>query len=380
VCGVALPNSSAAVSNGTSPESAADSVRLDWRHMPDSRPRTLEAVAPLRISFVGGGTDFPHWYEEHGGAVLSATIDHVVRVRVTPRDDRVVALRSLDLDQLVAYHLDDGPVYDGALDLVKAAVVDAGLDLGLTVEIRSEAPPGSGLGGSSAVVTAVVAALAALAGRTMTADELARTSYRIERDDLKISGGWQDQYAAAFGGCNLLEFSTSGTRVRPVSDAARLDRLRQGLLLCYTGAVRRNMGLIDRQIALHREGREETLLGMKRLQEMAYAMREVVEAVDLASLGRLLGEAFTAKKQMNPHITEGTAIEAMLDAAVDAGAYGGKVCGAGGGGYLLLAAPVATHADVRAALLAMGGQFAPFGFTMHGVQVTDDGVSWAPQA
>jgi len=131
------------------------------------RPRTVDAVAPLRISFVGGGTDFPHWYTEHGGAVLSATIDHSVRARVTPRDDRVVELRSLDLDQLVAYHLDDGPVYDGALDLVKAAVHDAGLELGVTVEIRSEAPPGSGLGGSSAVVTAVVAALTALAGRTL---------------------------------------------------------------------------------------------------------------------------------------------------------------------------------------------------------------------
>jgi D-glycero-alpha-D-manno-heptose-7-phosphate kinase len=341
-------------------------------------PPVIEAVAPLRISFVGGGTDFPHWYEEHGGAVLSATIDHVVRVRVTARGDRVVELRSLDLDQLVAYHLDEGPVYDGALDLVKAAIADAGVDTGVTVEIRSEAPPGSGLGGSSAVVTAVVAALAALSDRPMTADELARTAYRIERDDLGISGGWQDQYAAAFGGCNLLEFSTAGTRVLPVADAERLDRLRGGLLLCYTGHVRRNVGLIDRQIALHREGREETLLGMKRLQEMVYAMRDVVERVDLEALGALLLEAFAAKKQMNPHITEGTEIEIMLEAAAAAGAYGGKVCGAGGGGYLLLAAPPRSHADVRAALMALGGQFAPFGFAMHGVRVAGEGIAWAP--
>jgi D-glycero-alpha-D-manno-heptose-7-phosphate kinase len=343
------------------------------------RPRTVDAVAPLRISFVGGGTDFPHWYTEHGGAVLSATIDHAVRARVTPRDDRVVELRSLDLDQLVAYHLDHGPVYDGALDLVKAAVHDAGLDLGVTVEIRSEAPPGSGLGGSSAVVTAVVAALAALAGRTLGCDELARTAYRIERQDLRITGGWQDQYAAAYGGCNLLEFSASGTRVAPVADAERLERLGRGLLLCYTGGVRRNVGLIDRQIALHREGREETLLGMKRLQEMAYAMRDVVEAVDLPALGGLLREAFVAKKQMNPHITEGTAIDAMLAAAAGAGAYGGKVCGAGGGGYLLLAAPPEAHEAIRETLTSMGGQFAPFAFTMRGVRVTGGGLSWAPE-
>jgi D-glycero-alpha-D-manno-heptose-7-phosphate kinase len=343
------------------------------------QPAVIEAIAPLRISFVGGGTDFPHWYEEHGGAVLSATIDHVVRARVTARDDRVVELRSLDLDQLVAYHLDDGPVYDGALDLVKAAIVDAGLDSGVTVEIRSEAPPGSGLGGSSAVVTAVVAALAALSGRSMTADALARGAYRIEREELGISGGWQDQFAAAYGGCNLLEFSSTGTRVVPVSDAERLDRLRGGLLLCYTGAVRRNVGLIDRQIAMHRDGREDTLLGMKRLQEMAYAMRDVVERVDLGGLGELLHDAFVAKKQMNPHITEGTDIEAMLEAATAAGAYGGKVCGAGGGGYLLIAAPLRSHADVRSALMALGGQFASFGFTMRGVRAAGRGVVWAPQ-
>src|SRR5690242_9901148 len=176
----------------------------------------VEAVAPLRISFVGGGTDFPHWYDEHGGAVLSATIDHVVRVRVTQRADRFVAVRSLDLDRLVAYRLDDGPVYDGALDLVKAAIERAGVDVGVDVEIRSEAPPGSGLGGSSALVTAVVAALSMLASRPLAASALADTAYRIEREDLRIAGGWQDQYAAAFGGCNLLVFSRSGVRVEPV--------------------------------------------------------------------------------------------------------------------------------------------------------------------
>src|SRR4051795_11837560 len=202
------------------------------RDQPPDEP--IKAVAPLRISFVGGGTDFPHWYEEHGGAVLSATIDHVVRVRVTERADRVVAVRSLDLDRLVAYHLDEGPVYDGALDLVKAAIERAGVHAGVDVEIRSEAPPGSGLGGSSALVTAVVAALAMLGRRRLTAPALAETAYRIEREDLRIAGGWQDQYAAAFGGCNLLVFSRSGVRVEPVADADRLPGPARGPPPFYT--------------------------------------------------------------------------------------------------------------------------------------------------
>jgi D-glycero-alpha-D-manno-heptose-7-phosphate kinase len=339
---------------------------------------SIEAVAPLRISFVGGGTDFPHWYEDHGGAVLSATIDHVVRVRITPRADRVVEVRSLDLDQLVAYHLDHGPVYDGALDLVKAAIADAGTDVGISVEIHSEAPPGSGLGGSSALVTAIVAGLAMLGGRELDADTLARTAYRIEREDLGISGGWQDQFAAAFGGCNLIEFSRSGVRLQPVADPPRMASLAAGLLLCYTGHVRRNVGLIDRQIALHREGREETVLGMKRLQEMAYAMRDVVERVDLPGLGAMLRDAFVAKKQMNPHIAEHTPIEVMLEAAQAAGAYGGKVCGAGGGGYLLLAAPTERHVTIRAELERLGGQFARFTFTPDGVRAASADRTWAP--
>jgi len=339
---------------------------------------TIEAVAPLRISFVGGGTDFPHWYEEHGGAVLSATIDHVVRVRVTERSDRVVAVRSLDLDRLVAYHLDEGPIYDGALDLVKAAIERAGVDVGVDVEIRSEAPPGSGLGGSSALVTAVVAALAMLGARTFTASALADTAYRIEREDLRIAGGWQDQYAAAFGGCNLLVFSRSGVRVEPVADPHRLATVAAGLLLCYTGHVRRNVGLIDRQIALHAEGREETLLGMKRLQEMAYAMRDAVQRADLPAVGGLLHDAFVAKQQMNPYIAEDTPIESMLAAARDAGAYGGKVCGAGGGGYLLVAARPDAHPAIRAALEAMGGEFAPFSFAATGVRATRGAATWAP--
>src|SRR5215204_4868519 len=179
-------------------------------------PTPVYALAPLRISFVGGGTDFPHWYSEHGGAVLSTTIDHFVRVTVTPREDREVRVRSLDLGHLVRYRLDDGPEYDGVMDLAKAAIERMRMDVGLDVDIESEAPPGSGLGGSSALVTAVVAALACLDERTLTCHEVAHISYAIEREDLHIAGGWQDQYAAAFGGFNLLEFGAEGVSVQPL--------------------------------------------------------------------------------------------------------------------------------------------------------------------
>jgi D-glycero-alpha-D-manno-heptose-7-phosphate kinase len=251
---------------------------------PDRTP--IDAVAPLRISFCGGGTDLPHWYEEHGGAVLSATIDHSVRVRLVPRDDREIRVRSLDLGHMVAYHLDRGPAYDGVMDLPKAAIARMGITRGVDLQIESDAPPGSGLGGSSALVTAVVAALSMLTDRRLTAHEVARLSHRIEREDLGISGGWQDQYAAAFGGFNFLEFSRAEVSVSPVRAISQtLAALGRQLLLCYTGSVRRNVGLIDRQIQLHREGREDTILGMKRLHEMAFAMRHAIERGDIDVLG-----------------------------------------------------------------------------------------------
>ncbi len=339
----------------------------------------VRAAAPLRISFVGGGTDFPHWYEEHGGAVLSSTIDHFVRATITPRADREVRVRSLDLGHLVAYHLDEGPQYDGVMDLAKAAIERIGVRRGIDMDIESEAPPGSGLGGSSALVTAVVAGLAMLEGRSCSADELARLCYAVERDDLGISGGWQDQFAAAYGGLNLLEFGRGGVTATPVrTDDAVIARLRSDLLLCYTGHVRRNVGLIDAQIGLFRSGREDTLLGMKQLREMAYAMRDALEAGDADRLGTMLRDAFEAKKRMNPHIAEHTPIEAMLRRAHEAGASGGKICGAGGGGYLLLYCAPEHQGDVREALEGLGGQFAPFVLWPDGVRARRGDEVWAP--
>jgi D-glycero-alpha-D-manno-heptose-7-phosphate kinase len=339
----------------------------------------VRAVAPLRISFVGGGTDFPHYYERHGGAVLSATIDHYAHVTVTPREDREVRIRSLDLGHLVEYHLDEGPTYDGVMDLAKAAIARVGVDGGLEVDVTSDAPPGSGLGGSSALVTAVVGALSALGGRSIGAEELARLCYAIEREDLGIAGGWQDQYAAAFGGFNLLEFSAAGVTVTPVAISPdRLTELRTNLLLCYTGRARTDLGLIDTQIRMYREGREETIVGMKHLHEMAYEMRDAVETGDLDTLGAMLQHAYENKKLMNPHIADGTPIEELFLTARDNGALGGKICGAGGGGYLLLYCKPERQPAVREALEQVGGQFAAFEFHPTGVRARVGDIVWGP--
>lgn len=341
---------------------------------------TVRASAPLRISFVGGGTDLPHYYERHGGAVLSATIDHCAHVEASLRDDHQVRIRSLDLGHLVEYHLEDGPVYDGVMDLAKAAIERIGAPAGLDLDIASDAPPGSGLGGSSALVTACVGALLALEGRPMSAFEVAHLSYEIEREDLGIAGGWQDQYAAAFGGFNLLEFSADGVTVTPLGlSEETLAELRAHLLLCYTGRVRTDLGLIETQIRMYREGREDTMVGMKQLHEMAYEMRDAIVSGDLGELGGLLREAYESKKRMNPHIAEGTSIDRLLEVAHAAGASGGKICGAGGGGYLLLACEPPRQPEVRRALESQGGQFTEFDFRAEGVEARVGERTWRPE-
>ncbi len=157
-------------------------------------------------------------------------------------------------------------------------------------------------------------------------------------------------------------------------------RLRAHLLLCYTGRVRTDLGLIDTQIRLYHEGREETLVGMKHLHEMAYEMRDAVEAGDLDVLGALLHQAYENKKAMNPHIADGTPIEALFAVAQEAGAAGGKICGAGGGGYLLLACSPERQPAVRTALEAHGGRFADFAFSPRGVEARVGTRTWRPSA
>ena len=339
----------------------------------------IRASAPLRVSFVGGGTDFSPYYRQHGGAVVSATINHRAHVSLSIREDDRVRIRSLDLGHLVDYRLDAPPPLDGVMDLAKAAVRRFGVSHGIDMEVRSDAPAGSGLGGSSAMTTAIASALAALERRELRASELAELCYSIEREDAGISGGKQDQYAAAFGGFNLLEFSEAGVDVTPLElPQEALARLHDTLLLCYTGTVRTNLGLIDTQMRMFHEGREETLLGMKQLHELAYRVRDALLRGDMEELGSLLSEAYESKKRMNPHIADETPIEQLFALAREAGASGGKICGAGGGGYLLLACPRDRQPDVRRALEEAGGQFATFAFVPEGVRAARDGATWAP--
>ena len=278
-------------------------------------------------------------------------------------------IRSLDFGYSVKYFVDEEPTYDGVLDLAKAAIRRMGSDLGFELDVHTEAPPGSGLGGSSAVTSAVIGALMEYTGVVLDHYELAELNYTIERIDLGIAGGKQDQYATTFGGFNLIEFHKDRVVVTPLRIARDiLNDLERHLVLCYTGKVRPSLGLVDIQIRYYHEGRLTTLEGMRRLHEMVYEMKEALLKGRLREFGELLDEALMNKKRMNPHISDAR-IDELYELAKKHGAIGGKLCGAGGGGYLMLFVEGHRRHEVLEALKRAGGQLTDFAFDDYGLQV-----------
>ncbi|MCH2113952.1 MAG: GHMP kinase [Pirellulales bacterium] len=330
----------------------------------------VRAKSPLRISFTGGGTDVPVWYEKYPGAVISSSINRYAYVTMYPRKDREIHIRSLDMEYSVKYHLDEAPAYDGVMDLAKVAIKRLGVERGLDIDVRSDAPAGSGLGGSSALTSALLGALAEFRGVKIGREKLAELNYTVERVDLNISGGKQDQYATAYGGFNCIKFSKDFIAVEPIDvDDAVVNDLEAHMLMCYTGKVRAHANLIDKQVDLLSKGSSTTIDGMKRLYDMVYEMRDSLVEGDLDKFGFLMHESYVNKKRMNPHITDGTPTDSMYEAALHAGALGGKLLGAGGGGYLSIYCPTEKQHEVRNALEAMGALFTDFAFDKQGIQV-----------
>jgi D-glycero-alpha-D-manno-heptose-7-phosphate kinase len=327
----------------------------------------VRARTPLRISFAGGGTDVSPFPETEGGAVLSATIDRYVLGSLITHSQSHARIESRDYGISLELALGSGFEFDGRLDLVKAALrrVWREEDHGYGIVLSSSVPPGSGLGSSSAMVVTVVALLNEYYGVAMGEYELARLSSVIEREDMGIAGGLQDYYAAAFGGFNYIEFDeqviVNPLRVREDT----VGELEMSLLLCFTGATRRSDAIISDQTDRYTRSEAGTLQGLRQQKELALAMKAALLRSKLDDFGSLLGQAWEAKKKMSPKITT-PFIDEMYELALSNGALGGKVTGAGGGGYMLLYVDFEHRHRVSSALGGLGVAVTAFSFAPRG--------------
>ncbi|HEX8861842.1 MAG TPA: GHMP kinase [Actinomycetes bacterium] len=328
----------------------------------------VEACAPLRISFAGGGTDVPPYPATHGGAVLSATISRSARARVRARPDHGYHVESLDLMARAAFAPHE-LVFNGHLDLVKAVLRELAPERGLDLTLATDAPPGSGLGSSSALVVAMLAAVGVAGGGLWSPAELAQRAYQVERIDLKIEGGMQDQYAAAFGGLNFIEFhGEEDVTVRPLQvPAETVQELERSLLLAWSGRSRTDDGILRRQVDGVLGGSPRSLESLEAMKALATGMRDALLRGDLADFADGLHEGWRQKRRLASGIAT-PRLDELYAVGRRAGAAGGKVLGAGGGGYLLFATPPGARARVADALEAAGAPCAQVEFDARGVR------------
>ncbi len=324
---------------------------------------------PLRISFAGGGTDVPPYPKLHGGAVISTTIDWYAYVSVTPRKDGKIAIRSLDFDMVSTLDSIAEARYDEKLDFAKAVVRAMGRPTeGIDICVSCDAPPGSGLGSSSALIVGVVGALKHFLDQTMTSYEIAELAYKIEREELGIKGGMQDQYAATFGGINFIEFKADHVVVNPLRLRPEiLNELSTHLVLCDTGKTRLSSRILSRQIKSYESGDPQVMKGLEGLKRLAGEIKDTLLRGQVDRLGPLLEEDWELKKQLDIKISN-SYLDRISKIAKASGAAGGKILGAGGGGYFLFYCDPQKRPGLEKALTRAGCQLERFSFEPTGLQ------------
>jgi D-glycero-alpha-D-manno-heptose-7-phosphate kinase len=331
----------------------------------------FRAKAPLRVSFAGGGTDVPPFPEREGGLVLSATINRYAHGTLRPRTDGRIRVESLDLDTALEYGAEDVVDYDGQLDLIKAAirrVAQLEEPRGVDMFLHTGAPPGSGLGASSALMVSMIGLLAEYHKLSLTDYEIAQLAWEVERLDLGLKGGLQDQYAATFGGFNFIEFHADRVIVNPLRvNPTVLNELESNLLLCFTGATRAGDHIIEDQTSRYEMSEDDAVSGLRMQKELATSMKDALVRGRLTEFGELLGTAWDYKKRMSPRITTPT-IDEAYEEALKHGAIGGKVTGAGGGGFMLFYCCAGTQHRVAERLRLLGLQETEFAFDNQGLR------------
>ncbi len=331
------------------------------------RPR--RARAPVRIDLAGGWSDVPPFSAEVGGAVVNVAITRYSYATLIANDTGEFVLESADYDQYIHARDIRQLEYDGSLDLLKAAVRRMDLGFGGHLITRSEAPPGSGTGSSASMGVALVGLLDAMQQRHMSRAEIAAMANLLETDELGIDGGKQDQYAAACGGLSFMTFQdpeVTVERLEPSRDF--LLELEKSLLLVYTGKSRLSGDIISTVMGAYRREEPGMTEALMNLREAGQMMHEAVVAENLQQVGEVLEFNWENQRRLYEEMTTAK-IDALFSVASAAGLLGGKACGAGGGGCIVLLCEPDREHRVRRNVEDLGGQCIDFNFDHQGLQV-----------
>lgn len=328
--------------------------------------------APLRIGLAGGGTDVSPYSDLYGGAILNATISLYANATIEPLNDKKIVLHAIDRNEMLEFDWAQNLLIDGKLDLLKGIYnriqKDYGINQGFRLSTFVDAPAGSGLGTSSTLVVAIIGAFAEMLRLPLGEYDMAHYAYDIERKDLKLAGGKQDQYAATFGGVNYMEFyENDKVIVNPLRIKQQyLFELENNLLLYYTSTSRESAEIIKKQSRNVVEKNDSSIDAMHSLKQQAQLMKEALLKGKLNEIGEILDFGFQQKRKMAEGISN-QLMEDIYEAAKSAGATGGKISGAGGGGFMIFYCPGNTKYAVIQGLEKFGGRYRRYQFVEHGL-------------
>ncbi|MBA4139005.1 MAG: dehydrogenase [Segetibacter sp.] len=329
--------------------------------------------APLRIGLAGGGTDVSPYSDIYGGAILNASISLYAHANIQPIEENAIIVQALDRHEEQRFEWNNKLPIDGKLDLLKGVYNriqhDYGVPLtGFKLSTYVDAPAGSGLGTSSTLVVAIIGAFAEMLRLPLGEYDIAHYAYDIERNDLKLTGGKQDQYAATFGGVNFMEFYEGDkVIVNPLRIRQQyLNELENNLVLYFTSTSRESARIINEQVKNVNQKNEKSIEAMHQLKEQSRMMKEAILKGRLHEIGEILDFGFEQKRQMAANISN-TNIEEIYVAAKKAGATGGKISGAGGGGFMTFYCPGNSRYKVIEELEKFGGQNKNYQFTQQGL-------------
>lgn len=329
----------------------------------------LIARAPVRLSFAGGGTDLPAYFTKYGGAVVSTTLDKYFYVFLNVSGDETIQITSSDYRTFYRHGGDLPLMFDGDLSLPRAILHHFGLARGISMFLASEVPPGTGLGSSSTVAVAIIKAVTTAKGLFLSKQQIAELACQIEIEKLGTPIGKQDQYAAAFGDLNLIQFSGDGVTVEPlrVTPETR-STLEKNTLLFFTGGTRQASTILTAQKKSSEGNDPQVIAALHAVKAMAFEAKDYLERGDLSHFGKLLDAGWQQKKKFAGGISN-LLIDECYDLALANGALGGKLAGAGGGGFLMIYCEPPQQTAVTQALEAKGLKRMDFRFETEGARV-----------